>query len=309
MFRRLKLSVNYDSFAALHGIVLKVISGCIICGCFLAVYPASEVGAEVFTNEGNPCIRIETEDEYAFSGIYEQGFEVEMDSTSDGYVVVGSNNEYVFYSANNNPPEGVTGFRETGLYTNDEQNTPVYTIPKAGFGEYAIIKKDGSEVWFITDSDYYRPVLHGTTPFKTDVPLIAQYINGVLNHAVTLDDLRLERSDMLSPNDWYQGWYIQFRFTSDAFWLAAPSGKWRMIDRQTGAVTFPEAELKAEAKHYTVCVIGLIAVCSIVSVFTLYKIRNKGEAKRKRLAEQAVGHMPANSDLSEQPNHGTSPKQ
>lgn len=243
---------------------------------FLAVFPAFSVGAEVFTNEENPYILTETEDEYAIISIREPALEYEMGRDSDCYVVVGSNNEYVFYYSHNNPPEGVTGFRETGLYTNDAQNTPVYTCPNVLPGSYVRIKKDGSEVWFVADS-----VLHSSTSPDIALPVIEQYVNGVLNNVVMLPDLRLTKSDMQTPDDRYQDWYSEFHFTADTIQITAPGGKQRVIDRQSGDIIFPESELEAEAKHRTVRVIGLLAVCSVVSALMIILVLYKRKHKQK----------------------------
>lgn len=279
MSRRCNLSANYHLFSALCGGVWNVISGCMICLCCLAVFPAFAVGAdaftnEVLTNEENPYILIETEDEYSIRGIREDTFEYAMGSTSDCYVVVGSNNEYVFYWSNKTPPEDITGYPETGLYTNDAQNTPIYMCPNALREGDAIIKKDGSEVWFIKKSALLEDI-----SLNEESVVIKQYLNGELNHMVTLGDLRLNKSDMQPWEGEYQRWRQEYHFSSDTIQITAPSGKQRVIDRQSGSVSFPESELAAEAQHHTAHVIGLIAVCSVVLVlmmiFVFYKRKRK----------------------------------
>lgn len=277
--KKIHLSTKYNLFSALRGLALKVISRCMICLCCLALFPALAVGAEAFTNEvltnkENPYILIETEDEYSIRGDREYTFEYAMGSTSDCYVVVGSNNEYVFYWSNKTPPENITGYPETGLYTNDAQNTPIYMCPRALRGGDAIIKKDGSEVWFIEDSNLLDEI-----SLNEEIVVIMQYLNGELNHMVTLGDLRLKKSDMQPWEGEYQTWLQEYRFSSDTIQITAPSGKQRVIDRQSGDVIFPESELEAEAKQHTMRVIGLIAVCSVVLalmiIFVLYKRKHK----------------------------------
>lgn len=68
------------------------------------------------------------------------------------YYLCGENGEYIFVSVKFNAPLA-EDFPKTGLYTNDENHTPIYTMERKRRFENTYVSRDGKTVAFVPDYD------------------------------------------------------------------------------------------------------------------------------------------------------------
>lgn len=141
---------------------------------------------EETTDEDNTVI-ISKDEHYIWFHGRDEGFEPEMGHQTNALVTVGENDEYLFslsYDYNSHPSR-TNGFKQSGLYMNNEEKTLVYEIPNPEFESTAEISRDGREVWIRTDS---------WLPFSIDradmsYPVIKKYIDGEEVFTVRLSDI------------------------------------------------------------------------------------------------------------------------
>lgn len=123
----------------------------------------------------------------------DKGSEPGMFFQSDSYAVVGENGEYVFalvYERNKGDKEKSLDFPVTGLYTNDEENKLIYSLPEMECEGFAEISPDGYDVWLVSDE------ASGDADNMSSV-LMSHYVNGELTSEVKMSDLFSSKYELL----------------------------------------------------------------------------------------------------------------
>ncbi len=164
----------------------------------------------------------------------DNGSEPGMFFQSDSYAVVGENNEYVFafvYERNKNDEEKSLDFPVTGLYTNDEENKLIYSLPEMECEGFAEISRDGYDVWFVSDE------ASGDADDMSAV-LMSHYVNGKLVSEVKMSDLFSSKYELLETES---GDYWRSAVYSDNQEFSIENQENNMIfatvNRNTGEVT------------------------------------------------------------------------
>lgn len=100
----------------------------------IMLFCASAVSAEVYMPESDYLVYSDyVQGDYVRICGRDNGGEPGMFFQSDSYAVVGENGEYVFalvYERNKGDKEKALDFPVTGLYTNDEENKLIYSLPE-----------------------------------------------------------------------------------------------------------------------------------------------------------------------------------
>ena len=165
--------------------------------------------AEEFTNQDNPYIRVETEEDLLIGGLEEwseDDFEYGMQSISDYYAVVGENNEYVYYYHYQFNQK--TNLDQIGLYSNSDTNALVYRIPFPSGGWFqSLISKNGKSVCLI-----YEQVIDWNADPETVI--LTMYADGEELWHVCLKDLDFQQTDYELVYGEYEKWYSDLGFDS-----------------------------------------------------------------------------------------------
>lgn len=231
----------------------------LIFAAFLIAFQPVAYAAE-FSNQDNPYIRAETEEDLLIGGTEEwseDDFEYGMQSISDYYAVVGEQNELVYYYHYPFQPESI--LPESGLYANSANHVPAYRIPSPSGGWFqSLVSKDGHSVCLISEQ-----VIDWNADPETVV--LTMYADGEEQWHVCLKDLNFQQADYEPVYGEYEKWYGSLSFDASQIILTSGNNqKKRRIDRRTGKI----AETAPDTGRYLipVSVAAFAAACIITGI-------------------------------------------
>lgn len=221
-----------------------------VCAGFIflctVLLPAFPVSAQVYSNADNPFLNEEHDNDLVIApAIFANDIQsAQEDSYSDFYAVLGEQEDRVFYVVQDQPMPPDEGLPVSGIYTNDEENKLIREIPSFDHVTCAVVQKDGSAYWYVLGT-----TVEAGANADSDAPLFVKCVDDKTVLTVTLADLKLKDDDLIHSENGTQ-WCEDYSFEPDQIAiLSANNEKARYIDRETGAVTIPDEELRDTLKR------------------------------------------------------------
>ena len=222
---------------------------------------SASASAQVYSNAENPFLNEEHDNDLVIApAIFANDMQsAKEDSYSNFYAVLGEQEDRVFYIVQDQPMPPDTGLPVSGIYTNDAENKLIREIPTFEHLTCAVVQKDSSAYWYVLGT-----TVEAGAKADSDTPIFVKCVDDKIAMTITLADLKLKDGDLVQTEDGTQ-WCEDYSFEPDQIAvLSANNEKARFIDRETGAVTVPEEEIRDAKKHRLLMTGTCVAAAAIL---------------------------------------------